>query len=316
MPIKLDSIRIDGETQPREAIDTEVVTQYAEAAQGGANFPPLVVFADGKDYWLADGFHRYHAFRQVGSIGADCEVRKGTRVDALRFALGANATHGLRRTRADLARAIRLAYENRAELGLPDVPSARAVAELVGCNHETAGNQLAEIASWRGAPARTGADGKTRAVRDFGPPPTARPAPGGTPWPPPARDVNLDVTVRDEDKRGVEVTPETEALWARRAEVQRLLAMISEVRVTLDKAQTDDDPLYAGGFLGQKLGNTPVNFSQAKAHLDQAYATLKEALPEYVCPMCHGISGCRSCSGNGLISQFRWDTIIPREAKG
>jgi hypothetical protein len=69
-------------------------------------FPPLVVFHDGADYWLADGFHRWHALNQAGKTSAEVDVRSGTVREAILFSLGANGAHGLRRTNADKRKAV------------------------------------------------------------------------------------------------------------------------------------------------------------------------------------------------------------------
>jgi hypothetical protein len=106
MKLPLASVRLDGGTQPRLAIDDGVVTDYAEAMADGATFPNVVAFFDGEVHWLADGFHRVAAARRNGmeEIGAD--VRQGTRRDAVLFALGANHTHGLQRSDHDKRRAV------------------------------------------------------------------------------------------------------------------------------------------------------------------------------------------------------------------
>lgn len=71
--INIKTIRTDGGTQSRVEINNEIVTEYAEAIKAGAEFPAVVVFNDGVDNWLADGFHRFHAHNQAGktSISAD-----------------------------------------------------------------------------------------------------------------------------------------------------------------------------------------------------------------------------------------------------
>ena len=104
--ISLDRIQIDGGTQPREYLNELVISDYTEAMADGADFPPLVVFFDGSQYWLADGFHRFFAAKKRGLTSLAAEVREGARRDALLFAAGANATHGLRRTNADKRRAV------------------------------------------------------------------------------------------------------------------------------------------------------------------------------------------------------------------
>lgn len=104
--LALNLIQIDGGTQSRATLNQHVVDEYAEALKGGAAFPPIVVFYDGKKYWLADGFHRFHAYRQIGRAGIDADVRQGTRRDAILHSVGANETHGLRRTNDDKRRAV------------------------------------------------------------------------------------------------------------------------------------------------------------------------------------------------------------------
>lgn len=105
-------IRRDGGTQPREAVNTAVATEYGEAMALGAKFPPVVVFYDGKDYWLAGGFHRTYGAELTGAADIEAEVRQGTLRDAVLFSLAENATHGLRRTNADKRRAIARLFED------------------------------------------------------------------------------------------------------------------------------------------------------------------------------------------------------------
>ncbi len=68
--------------------------------------PPAVVFYDGECYWLADGYHRIYAAERNGWTTYPCEVRQGTRRDAVLFSVGANDSHGLRRTNQDKRRAV------------------------------------------------------------------------------------------------------------------------------------------------------------------------------------------------------------------
>ena len=82
------------------------VEDLRAAIDGGATPDPVLVFHDGTDYWLADGFHRVAARAKVGRLTVKAEVRQGTRRDAVLYACGANATHGLRRTNADKRRAV------------------------------------------------------------------------------------------------------------------------------------------------------------------------------------------------------------------
>jgi hypothetical protein len=104
--LRTDLIHTDGGTQPRAASDQHTVTEYAEAMQEGAQFPPVVVFNDGKDFWLADGFHRVLAARVADILEIDVDLRPGTKREAILYAVGANAEHGMRRTNEDKRRAV------------------------------------------------------------------------------------------------------------------------------------------------------------------------------------------------------------------
>lgn len=97
---------MNGGTQSRASIDRGVVSDYAEAIEGGATFPPIVVFFDGSAYWLADGFHRYEAYSAARVYDVPADVRQGTQRDAILFSVGANSSHGVRRTNDDKRRAV------------------------------------------------------------------------------------------------------------------------------------------------------------------------------------------------------------------
>jgi uncharacterized ParB-like nuclease family protein len=106
MRLQINSICTDGGTQLRAADSKTTVADYADAIRGGAAFPPIVVFFDGDKYWLADGFHRLDAHREAGQQEIEADVRTGSKRDAILFAAGANAEHGLRRTTEDKRRAV------------------------------------------------------------------------------------------------------------------------------------------------------------------------------------------------------------------
>lgn len=99
--LELKLIRLDGGTQVRAAIKEEAVMRYATDLEGGAVFPAMRVFFDGTDYWMSDGFHRYHAALRIGMATFPCEVETGTPRDALFFGSSANNLHGQPMDNAD-----------------------------------------------------------------------------------------------------------------------------------------------------------------------------------------------------------------------
>ncbi len=104
--LRLDEIRLDGGTQPRAELNWTVIGEYAEAIQGGAVFPPVDVFYDGSNYWLADGFHRWHGHDQASKDTIRAVIHQGSQRDAVLYSVGVNAEHGLRRTNEDKRRAV------------------------------------------------------------------------------------------------------------------------------------------------------------------------------------------------------------------
>jgi hypothetical protein len=104
--IEISRIKTDGGTQPRVSTHQETVAEYREAYKAGIKMPPVTLFFDGTEYWLADGFHRFWAAKEAGLTEIYEEIHPGTLRDAILFSLSANAKHGLRRTNADKRKAI------------------------------------------------------------------------------------------------------------------------------------------------------------------------------------------------------------------
>ncbi len=334
--LKPSEIVTDAGTQVRAGLNETTVADYAEALAAGAKFPPVVVFHDGNRHIAADGFHRIEAVRRIGATQIECDVRKGCKADALKFALGCNAHHGLRRTNADKRHAVGMALKEFPKL------SDRALAEICIVSDHFVGDIRRESGangSHLPPPPRIGKDGKAYRL----PPPPMRPRPtiptvptggtqgtkgtngspvgarmatatppahredgssGGTPEarltppPPPPTEV-LDAT-------GWPIPTHLIPLWQRAGEVQEMLTALSRVKGALRSAQETKDKLYA-----------EVLFSSALSHLDQAWQDLKTAKPFAVCPTCQGQlpDRCLSCKGRGFVSEFRWNTCVTREDK-
>ena len=156
--LALDTIAVDAGTQVRSAINDDVVADYAERLAEGVTFPPVVVFHDSSQSYLADGFHRVLAAQRAGRDVIEAEVRPGTKTDALWYALGANRANGQRLTLADKQHAVRLARET-----WPD-RSQGLIAEQIGCSQSFVSQVISAYDLPR--PSRvTGKDGKSYPAR-------------------------------------------------------------------------------------------------------------------------------------------------------
>lgn len=147
MAIALSSIRFHADCQSRVHLDEETVAEYAHRMREGAIFPPVVVFFDGSDHWLADGFHRYAAHKGLArergdeaTAMVDAEVRQGARTDAIRHALSANAQHGKRREPGDY----RKGYDIAVRVGLCDAGDVAGVRALLACSERWARDLTAD----------------------------------------------------------------------------------------------------------------------------------------------------------------------------
>lgn len=146
--VPLAKIRTDGGTQMRAALDEDTVEQYMEAmrAHGGwGEFPAAVIYYDGSQYWLADGFHRVEALRRLDAMEVNvlADVRSGERRDAILHAASANSTHGLRRTHADKRRSVETLLRDSDWSSWSD----REIARRCAVGHQLVARVRAELAS-------------------------------------------------------------------------------------------------------------------------------------------------------------------------
>lgn len=178
IPVK--DIKIDGGTQMRVRINDATVDDYQNEMRDGVVFPPVLVFYDGSAYWLADGFHRLLAHKLAymtpglpGEPGGyrkptiAAEVRAGTRRDAILHAVGANASHGLKRTNDDKRRAVEtlLNDEEWSKWSNHEIARKCAVDEKTVRN---ARERLQPTTDNPQSTMRTGADGRTINVAKIG----------------------------------------------------------------------------------------------------------------------------------------------------
>jgi hypothetical protein len=310
--LPLDSIRMDGGTQPRVRIDEEIVREYAERMRAGDHFPPVQVYFDGTDHWLSDGFHRVRAAREAEKPTIQAEVWEGTRDDAFWMSLGANKDHGLRRTNDDKARAVKAALVARPSM------SDRQIADHVGVHFDTVAKYRAELkaaGTIGNSDSRTGRDGRTINTANIGKTAGAKAKPTAPPDP---DDIPLDIPGTPQgacpasgsapavevvtDQVGHAVEGKVAEAFRRRHEMQALVLAVMKVKSNVLKAVEAKDQLY-----------TDILPSRFQADCGNVIRQLKAAMPHAACPYCRA-AGCKACHGRGWVGELAWNAA-PKELK-
>lgn len=112
--LAMRQIRVDHSLQARVETKAEKILEYTNDMiayrDNGVpdRFPPVVVFFDGKTYWLADGFHRFEARKKLGAVSVTAYVREGTKREAILHAVSANLDIGFRPSSDDKKKAVRM----------------------------------------------------------------------------------------------------------------------------------------------------------------------------------------------------------------
>jgi Holliday junction resolvasome RuvABC endonuclease subunit len=175
MRLALTKIRTDGQTNARAGMDEKTLAEYADFMQSGSSFPPIVAFFDGTCYWLADGFHRVSAARRAGFKEIEVELKAGSARDAMLYAVGANATHGLKRSPADKRRAISLLLQDTEWSQWSD----RAIAKASNTSHSFVAKVRASVTGNKSSERKYQTRHGTTAVMDVSNIGTKPPSPPG-----------------------------------------------------------------------------------------------------------------------------------------
>jgi len=259
-PIPISRIRVDGGTQPRAALDFDAIEDYSVAMGAGAHFPPVTVYYDGADYWLADGFHRVKAAYAASHDTIESEVHQGTLEDAQWYSFSANRANGLRRTNSDKQRAVKSAITHPNGTAL----SNRQIAVHVGVDETT-------VRVWRekltaGIPQstqRTGRDGRTIDVSNIGKLSGSQHAPA------PLTDAPPPVTTNAGPDREAPSSPAPVGT-TRSQRIDRL------ARLTASFLETTKRLAHLVGWLGETSGD----FEQAELMLSKAGDSIVAAIAE------------------------------------
>lgn len=137
----LNRIAPDTVAQTRVMLNATKVTEYAKDMQDPdllAEFPPIHLFEDQDGtIRVSRGYTRVAAARQAGLLTFRALLFRGTARDAKVHALGDNATHGEKRSNADLLHELDMVLTD------PELAqwSDREIARRVKCSHRTVGER-------------------------------------------------------------------------------------------------------------------------------------------------------------------------------
>lgn len=295
----LGSIKVTGFNknglQTRVALDERTVEEYAEAMREGAVFPPVVAFNDGQgNLWLADGFHRLEAAIRCSMEYIQADIRNGQFIDALKYALGCNKSHGLRRTNEDKKRALEMAWDRRIEL-FGGEPSHNLLAEVCGVSVTMARNfrealqpcfknKVEKIQM----PKRVGANGKTYTL-------PKRPKLDETKGlAEVSKEAQAEKHVVPLDRFGTEIPLNINAAFEDIADLDDVIEKIQDARIDIKAGLT------------HKIASYAAVRQEVLVELDNAYRLIKDAKPYCVCRMCQG-SGCKACGSRGWQTKMEYE---------
>jgi hypothetical protein len=305
--LPLAAICTDGQTQARVKIRHSIVREYAAAMMAQAQeddwrFPPVIVFFDGGNYWLADGFHRVLAARDAGADGILAEVRHGTQRDALLCSISANTAHGFPRSNADKRNAVSLLLRDSEWSAWSD----REIARRCGVSHFLV-SKLRKRAS--GIQCQMRERTVRRGERVYQMDVSARnSASNGEPT-----DANASGAPPATDLLGIPLAGSMVDIFATLAQFQRARALCGELDGLI--SQIGGEP--AGVLLREHLHRQCEGDKEVFHHpaVEGIRQTLDRTAPYCsICPCCTFAvskstrSECRLCQGRGWLSKPAFDS--------
>jgi hypothetical protein len=276
----------------RAEANPEIVAEYAAAYKAGAKLPPLTVFYDGcSKRWLADGFQRYEAAKIAHEKIVHCEEFKGTRRDALLHAIGANGTHGARRTNADKRKAVLALLADPEWVKWSD----REIAKRAGVNNHLVSEVKAENGS--SPTAQKTKPKKRKGLQESTPSATQKPKEQN-------QDENEEEAIPDEP--AVATAPDATIPGS----LPWLQAAYNIHHNTRSLAAKLHEIIREWEALGQ-AAHPQIHEQSVTSHLKNAVAEIRMGQPYAVCPYCQGAGTCKDsyCGNVGWITKYKLGTV-------
>lgn len=311
--LQIVTLTRDSTMQPREKINKEAVTEYAESFKAGAKPEPIGVVSDGTTHWVWDGFHRIAAYEELCRPSIDCEVTEGNRLDAIRLSLGANAAHGQRRTNEDKRRAVQRALSVPEWNGSDgkDPKTLKEIADWCAVDQATAKkyrDQLLNFKSSNGEVLKAvGNDGKKRPIKYK--PRASKPVESQDESAPQEADA------APQDGEGKAGPGKKESNPARRTDSlgSELPGSLFVTFDTLSSYQEIDSLLdrviRLAGSLVDKPGGEYFNTHKSDLQrLREARSAIKYSRPYALCPKCKGRT-CGQCRKTGYVNEALHESL-------
>lgn len=310
--ISLADIDIINSPKVRAEFSPEIAEEYADQYRLKKNSMPLPVLFQiplmiGHAYFIGDGLHRITGMKLAGLKEHVFEIMTGKPQDCIRYALGSNVGHGIRRTNADKRHCVTVALQEFKGVSNGVIADYCAVGvDLVAdvLKGLTAAGTVAPVDK------KIGLDGKARTVN-----------PRLTTVETPETKENSEETeVVDtvpsapvvpsadgeiKDETGIAIPAKAMAVWGRRHEIDPFLDTIEDLKRDIEAAAEAKDLLFA-----------EVNFKSLIADAANIRGQLLLAKPYAVCPSCQSKlpEYCKLCLGKGVVSKFRFETC-PEELR-
>ncbi len=297
--LALADIRIDGGTQQRP-IDDGVVSRYMALIRAGDDFPknnPVDVVFDGKDHWLWDGFHRYHAYRKLGKNYIAASIDEGTQRDAIRCSFTANRDHGFPRQKGSIEAMLIDKIFPDEEWGGPEWTDEKLANFIGGITkhfivraRKKYKDDLKKAAEAAAEEAKTAQKKKDESASD-----TSE-----------STDDAKEEAKPVKDSLGKVVPKHLEEVFDRGGEIKDDITMLTKMFRKVKEAQADNDPLYRH-----------CKLDQLKAAVANVKSNLRFTKPYAVCCYCCGDernAECDACDGTGWLNETSYKAA-PKEMK-
>lgn len=279
----IDALDLDADTQSRVALSQETIDEYVAAINGGATLPPIDVFFDGADYYIGDGWHRIHAWKEAGVSMISAIMHNGGQREALLFAAGANKTHGLKRTNADKRRAV--------EIMLQDVEwsewSNVKIGEHCGVSDELVRKLREQVPTVGTSEASDDEDGEEEAAEETAPAkPATRVGKDGKRYP-----------VKEKP-----AAPKGPSIAALSMPYKRAANDLSRIKSDMNAIAKDEK---AGAHLA-------LSIVRVARDIDSLRGTIVQAEPLELCGKCGG-DGCQHCARTGFWTRATVESLAKKK---